>query len=214
MIPARTPCRDGRALGAVRSGTGATLSIPDTPAPVNALVPEVLRKIVGSRDLQLGPPRAMPCRMEPATPENPPSPAPQGVPLAPGVRVASSAIVLSFVRASGPGGQNVNKRATKCQLRIRLDDIPLTDAARARLIALAGSLLTDSGDLIIQDDSTRSQARNRDACLDRLRELVARALVAPKKRRPTKPSRGAVQRRIDDKKRRGESKQRRRPPDD
>lgn len=156
----------------------------------------------------------MPCRMEPATPENPPSPAPQGVPLAPGVRVASSAIVLSFVRASGPGGQNVNKRATKCQLRIRLDDIPLTDAARARLIALAGSLLTDSGDLIIQDDSTRSQARNRDACLDRLRELVARALVAPKKRRPTKPSRGAVQRRIDDKKRRGESKQRRRPPDD
>jgi ribosome-associated protein len=151
--------------------------------------------------------------MEPATPENQPSHAPQGVPLAPGVQVPASAIGLSFVRASGPGGQNVNKRATKCQLRIRLDDIPLTDAARARLVALAGSLLADSGDLIIQDDSTRSQARNRDACFDRLRELVARALVAPKKRRPTKPSRGAVQRRIDEKKRRGQSKQRRRPPE-
>lgn len=156
----------------------------------------------------------MPCPVEPANAPNP-SPDPgAGVPLAPGVRVPETAIGLAFVRSSGPGGQNVNKRATKCQLRIALDAIPLSAAARARLVALAGSSLTDAGEILIQDDSTRSAARNREACMDRLRELVVRALVAPKKRRPTKPSRGAVQRRIDDKKQRGEKKQRRQRPED
>ena len=156
----------------------------------------------------------MPCPVEPVNAPNPsPDPA-AGVPLAPGVRVPEAAIGVAFVRSSGPGGQNVNKRATKCQLRIALDAIPLSASARARLVALAGSSMTDAGEILIQDDSTRSAARNSDACMDRLRELVVRALVAPKKRRPTKPSRGAVQRRIDDKKQRGEKKQRRQRPDD
>lgn len=155
----------------------------------------------------------MPPSMEPATPENTPPDPGTGVPLAPGVRVPEAAIGVAFARASGPGGQNVNKRATKCQLRIRIDDIPLKDAARRRLEKLAAGLLTDAGEILIQDDSTRSARRNHDACMDRLRELVARALVAPKKRRPTKPSRGAIQRRIDEKKKRGETKRRRKPPE-
>ncbi len=136
-----------------------------------------------------------------------------GVPLGPGVRVPRSALRAAFVRASGPGGQNVNKRATKCQLRVAVDAIDMPEDARARLVAAAGSLLTDAGEILIQDDTTRSAGRNHDACMDRLREMVARALVAPRKRRPTKPGRGAVQRRIDEKKRRGEAKQRRRPPE-
>lgn len=134
--------------------------------------------------------------------------------LAPGVTVPEAALRFAFVRASGPGGQNVNKRATKCQLRVSLDDVQLGPGARARLVALAGAALTDAGEILIQDDTTRSANRNRDACVDRLRELVARSLVVPKKRRPTKPGRGAVQRRIDAKKQQGEKKQRRRPPQD
>lgn len=151
-------------------------------------------------------------------PETPPphKPAPNpedGVPLAPGVRVPPGAITIAFARSSGPGGQNVNKRATKCQLRITLNDIPLPEPARKRLATLAGSSLTDAGEILIQDDSTRSAHRNRQACMDRLRELVVRAQVAPKKRRPTKPGRGAIERRIDEKKRRGQAKQRRKPPE-
>lgn len=156
----------------------------------------------------------MPCPVEPTNAPNPSSDPGTGVPLAPGVRVPEAALGVAFVRSSGPGGQNVNKRATKCQLRIALDAIPLSEPARARLVALAGANLTDAGEILIQDDSTRSAARNRDACMDRLRELIVRAQITPKKRRPTKPSRGAVQRRIDEKKQRGEKKQRRQRPED
>lgn len=158
----------------------------------------------------------MPTPVPTPTPENtPPGPAPSdaGVPLAPGVRVPLAALDFAFVRSSGPGGQNVNKRATKCQLRVALDAIPLRPAARARLVDLAGGSLTDAGEILIQDESTRSANRNREACLERLRELVARALVPPKKRRPTKPGRGAIQRRLDAKKQQGEKKQRRKPPE-
>ncbi len=217
-IPSKIGWPEAEASGS-GSGRGATLSIPDTPPRVNAESPGLLRKMVVGRDLQLGPSRAMPCLMEPAHPPNLPTPSPDpgpptGVALAPGVRVAEAALGVAFVRSSGPGGQNVNKRATKCQLRIPLDAIPLSAMARTRLVGLAGANLTDAGEILIQDDSTRSAARNRDACMDRLRELVMRAMVVPKKRRPTKPSRGAVQRRIDEKKQRGEKKQRRQRPED
>lgn len=156
----------------------------------------------------------MPCPVESPDAPNPrPGPG-EGVALAPGVRVPEAALHVAFVRSSGPGGQNVNKRSTKCQLRIALDAIPLGAAARARLAALAGASLTDAGEILIQDDTTRSAARNRDACMERLRDLIVRAMVAPKKRRPTRPSRGAVQRRIDEKKQRGEKKQRRQRPEE
>lgn len=144
------------------------------------------------------------------TPENP-SP---GVPLAPGVSVPESALRVSYARSSGPGGQNVNKRATKAQLRISLDDIPLSDGARARLERLARGSITEAGEILIQDESTRSASRNRRACLDRLRELIVRAKVPPKLRKPTKPTRGSVRRRLDEKKKRSEIKRRRGNIDD
>ena len=137
-----------------------------------------------------------------------------GTTLAPGVRVRDEDISITFVRSSGPGGQNVNKRATKAQLRIALSSIPLTERAMARLKRLAGSGVTTSGDLIIERDDTRSQSRNRRACMDRLRELVARAVIEPKERRATKPSKGSIRRRLDAKSRRSETKRLRRPPKD
>lgn len=155
------------------------------------------------------------------SPENADSPPPRtpagsasGVRLADGIRVDPGAIEIGFVRSSGPGGQNVNKRSTKAQLRIRLDDIPLPDRARARLERLARRAITTEGELLIEADETRSQSRNRRACMDRLRELVVRAMIEPKQRRKTKPSKGSIRRRIEGKKRRGEIKRLRKPPKD
>lgn len=132
-----------------------------------------------------------------------------GVEVAPGVRVPADAIEVQAVRSSGPGGQNVNKRATKVQLRIGVDAIPIARDARARLRRLAKSSLTAEGDLLIASDEARSQLGNRRVCMQRLRELIVRAKVKPKKRIPTKPSRGAVERRIKAKKERSEKKRRR-----
>lgn len=142
----------------------------------------------------------------PAQPDPTPGPDEGGIPLAPGVRISPDRLAFSFASSSGPGGQNVNKRATKAELRVRLGDIPLPPDALARLGALAGRRLTDAGEIVIAADEYRSQARNRDACLDRLRELVLRAQVRPRPRRATKPSRGSVLRRLDEKKRRSERK--------
>ncbi len=135
-----------------------------------------------------------------------------GTLLAPGVRVRDQDIEISFVRSSGPGGQNVNKRATKAQLRVALSAIPLSERAMARLRRLAGSSVTSGDELLIERDETRSQSRNRRACMDRLKELVARAVIEPKKRRETKPTKGSVRRRLDAKSRRSETKRLRRPP--
>jgi len=135
-----------------------------------------------------------------------------GVRLAPGVRVEKNAIEMNFVRSSGPGGQNVNKRSTKAQLRIPLDRIPLSQRARTRLQRLARNSITTSGELLIESDETRSQSRNKRACMDRLRDLVVRATIEPKKRKKTKPSKGSIRRRIENKKRRGETKRLRKPP--
>ncbi len=130
--------------------------------------------------------------------------------LAPGARVAESDVQFEFVASSGPGGQNVNKRATKARLRVAIDAIDLPPAARLRLRRLAGSLLNDAGEIVIAADEQRSQKRNRDEALARLRTLVAGAMVRPKPRKKTKPSRGAVERRLKAKRERGEIKARRR----
>lgn len=136
-----------------------------------------------------------------------------GFEVAPGVRVAPGAIRLDFVASSGPGGQNVNKRSTKAQLRVALADIPIADDARARLADLAGSRLTAEGELVISADETRSQKRNRDAALARLREMIVRATHPPRVRRKTRVPRGAIERRLGDKRRRADAKQSRRPPE-
>ena len=142
---------------------------------------------------------------------HPPDPIPSGsLELAPGVRVPASAATFTFSSSSGPGGQNVNKRATQAELRIRLADIPIHPDARDRLAALAGRRLTAGGELLITADEHRSQGQNRSACLDRLRELIVRAMVRPRKRRPTRPSRGSVERRLAAKRTDSQRKSRRR----
>jgi ribosome-associated protein len=130
--------------------------------------------------------------------------------LAPGVTVPAGAVGLSFVASGGPGGQNVNKRATKAELRIRLDDLPIPPDARLRLAGLAGRRLSDRGEIVIAADEHRSQGRNRAACFERLRELILRAMVRPKRRRATRPSRGSVERRLESKRARGAVKRNRR----
>jgi ribosome-associated protein len=119
-------------------------------------------------------------------------------------------ITEQFVRASGPGGQNVNKVSTKVSLRFEADRSPnLSEAVKLRLKKIAGTKWTVDGAIVIQCDETRSQIRNREIAHDRLKELVQKALVVPKRRRPTKPSRGAIERRLKSKKIRAEVKSRR-----
>lgn len=139
------------------------------------------------------------------------SPQPSGVELAPGLRVSSASLDFSFVSSSGPGGQNVNKRATKAVLRVPLDAIPLYPAARERFERQASLYITSSGDVLIECDEHRSQERNKGGCLDRLRALLIEAMKRPKVRKPTKPSRGAKERRLKEKRVRSEQKRGRRP---
>jgi len=120
-------------------------------------------------------------------------------------------LTWSFVRASGPGGQNVNKVATAAQLRFDLAGTASLDAAaKQRLRSLAGRRVTEDGALIIVARTQRTQEGNRREALERLAELVRRALVVPKVRKATRPTRGARERRLETKTQRRATKQLRR----
>jgi ribosome-associated protein len=138
--------------------------------------------------------------------------------VASGVVVPASALSLHTSRSSGPGGQNVNKVASKVELRVDLDRIEgLSEEARTRLGALADGRLDAEGRLLVVSQRTRDQHRNLEDAREKVRALVRRAMIRPRTRRPTRVTAAAKARRLDEKKRRSAHKRRRgsvRPDED
>jgi len=131
--------------------------------------------------------------------------------ITPTLSLDESEISLEFIRASGPGGQNVNKVATAVQLRFDLRNSPsLSAEVKERLIKLAGSRMTDEGFLLLEAKRYRTQEQNRLDAISRLSALIQKALVAPKRRRATRPTLASKTERIQSKKRHGELKKLRR----
>jgi ribosome-associated protein len=128
--------------------------------------------------------------------------------ITPTLRIDDGELEERFVRASGPGGQNVNKVSTAVQLRFDVGRSPaLSDEVRARLRTIAGSRMTDEDVLVIDARAHRTQGQNREDARARLAEFIRRALVRPKRRQKTRPGAAAKQRRLDTKKLRAKTKQ-------
>ena len=139
---------------------------------------------------------------------------PQPIVVRPGIVVPEEALSMRAVRASGPGGQNVNKVSSKVELRVELSLVSgLDEGARGRLRTLAAGSIDAEGRLLVTSQRTRDQRLNLEDARDKVRALVERALWRPKTRRATRPSRGSVERRLSDKKHRAQTKSGRRGDD-
>jgi len=133
--------------------------------------------------------------------------------ITPGLLLDDRELQIEFVRASGPGGQNVNKVSTAAQLRFDVRASAIPQEVKARLIHLAGNSITSEGILLIEARRFRTQEHNREDAIQRFTDLIRKALVEPKKRRKTKPTQSSKEERIQEKKRRGEIKKMRRSQD-
>jgi ribosome-associated protein len=126
--------------------------------------------------------------------------------ITPSFQIDERELQIDFVRASGPGGQNVNKVATAAQLRFDVHASSLPEEVKARLIRLAGNRVTSEGVLLIEARRFRTQEQNREDAIRRFVELVRKALVKPKPRKRTKPTKASKEERLKEKKRRAEIK--------
>ena len=135
--------------------------------------------------------------------------------VADGLHIPDEELVFTYARSGGPGGQNVNKVASKAILRWSLaSNTTIPPAVRDRLRQQQANRITVEGELVIQGQRYRDQPRNAEDCLERLRAMIAQAQHPPTPRRETKPTRGSKRRRLEDKRANAERKQRRRPDAD
>jgi ribosome-associated protein len=133
--------------------------------------------------------------------------------VSPNVRIPLEEFAFTFVRSSGPGGQNVNKVNTKAVLRWPINASPsLPEGVRQRFLAQFGTRVTNDGELVLTSQRFRDQSQNQRDCLDKLREMLAAVAVPPKRRRKTKPTKGSVVRRQNEKRANSQKKQNRRTP--